>query len=214
MKLLGNLTAYTLTTAYGLNIEFLRRELDCSVTRVNTSKLDVLRDSVSDNLTIFGNGIHLNLLGMLDELAHYNWMILAYVSSQLEESLQFVLVRANVHGSTREHIRRTYKYRESNTLDEAVDVLHACKCAPLWLVDAIVGKHLRELGTVLSVVNILSLGTEDWHVLLVEKHSKVVRNLTTSRNDYTVRCLKVDDVHHTLECQLVEVETVAHVVVG
>ena len=60
----------------------------------------------------------------------------------------------------------------------------------------------------------MSLGTEDRHMLLVEKHSKVVRNLTTSRHDYTVRCLKVDDVHHTLECQLVEVETVAHVVVG
>ena len=65
-----------------------------------TSKLDVLRDSVCDNLTILGNGIHLNLLGMLDELAHYNRVVLANVGSQLEESLQLVLVRANVHGST------------------------------------------------------------------------------------------------------------------
>ena len=172
---------------------------------MDTGKLDVLRDGVGDNLTVLSHGVHLNLLGVLDELAHNDRMVLADVGCQLEESLQLVLVGAYVHGSTREYVRRTYEYGEAYTLDEAVDVLHACKCAPLRLVDAVVGKHLRELGAVLSVVDILSLGTEDRHVLLVEKNCKVVRNLTTGRNDYTMRCLKVDDVHNALECKLVEV---------
>ena len=51
-------------------------------------------------------------------------------------------------------------------------------------------------------------------MLLIEKHSKVVRNLTTCRHNHTMRCLKVDDVHNALEGELIEIETVAHVVIG
>ena len=51
-------------------------------------------------------------------------------------------------------------------------------------------------------------------MLLVEAHGKVVRNLSAGRNYYTVGRLKVEDVKHALEGQFVEVETVAHVVVG
>ena len=51
-------------------------------------------------------------------------------------------------------------------------------------------------------------------MLLVEEHSEVVRNLTAGRNDYAVRLLEVDDIHNTLEGKFVEVETVAHIVVG
>ncbi len=100
MEFLGNLTADALHTAHGLNIEFLWRELYCSVAGVYTGKLDMLRNGVSNDLTVFCHGIHLNLLGMLDELAHYDRMILADIGSQLEETLQLVLIRAYVHGST------------------------------------------------------------------------------------------------------------------
>ena len=51
-------------------------------------------------------------------------------------------------------------------------------------------------------------------MLLVEEHGKVVRNLTTGGNDNAIRCLQVDDVHYTLECKFVEVETIAHVIVS
>ena len=78
----------------------------------------------------------------------------------------------------------------------------------------VVGQHLRELSTVLCVIDVLSLGPKDWHILCIELHRQVVRNLTTGRYDDTVRLFQVDDIHHTLECQLIEVETVAHIVVG
>ncbi len=51
-------------------------------------------------------------------------------------------------------------------------------------------------------------------MLLIEAHCKVVRNLSTGGNDYAIRLLHVDDIHNTLECQLIEIETVAHVIVG
>ena len=51
-------------------------------------------------------------------------------------------------------------------------------------------------------------------MLRIEPHGKVVRYLSTRRDDYTERFLHVYDVHDTLEGQFVEIEPVAHVVVG
>ena len=51
-------------------------------------------------------------------------------------------------------------------------------------------------------------------MLLIEAHCKVVWNLSTGRNDDAIRLLHIDDIHNTLECQLIEIETVAHVIVG
>ena len=76
MQFLCNLTAYALNTLYSLNIQLLRRELDCSVTGVYAGKLNVLTDGVSNNLTVLGNGLHLTLLGVLNESAYYNRMFL------------------------------------------------------------------------------------------------------------------------------------------
>ena len=48
----------------------------------------------------------------------------------------------------------------------------------------------------------------------VELHGQVVGYLAADAHDYAAGRLEVDDVHHALKRQLVEVETVAHVVVG
>ena len=50
--------------------------------------------------------------------------------------------------------------------------------------------------------------------MLVEIHGEVVWNLSARGDDDTVRLLHVDDVHDALEGELVEIKTVAHVVVG
>ena len=74
MKLLGNLTAYALDALDSLNIKLLRRELYGSVAGVYAGKLNVLTDGVSNYLTVLGNSIHLNLLGILNESAYNNRM--------------------------------------------------------------------------------------------------------------------------------------------
>ena len=86
------LLAYALNTAHGLNIQLLGRELDGGVARVNTGKLDMLADGIGQYLSLLGDSVHLYLLGMLDKLAHYHWVVLAHVSRQLEESLQLIFV--------------------------------------------------------------------------------------------------------------------------
>ena len=214
MEGLGNLATDALDAADCFYIEFLWRELDGGITTMNPSKLDVFTDGVSKYLTILGHGIHLNLLGMLNELGDNNGVVFAHISGQLEKAFQLVTVGADVHGSTAEHIAGTHKDGESDALHETVYVSHACKCAPLWLIDAKVGEQLRELGTVFGTVNVLCLCAKDTDTSLVEVDGEVVGNLSACRDYDTMGLFQVNDVKHAFEGQLVEIETVAHVVVG
>ena len=99
-------------------------------------------------------------------------------------------------------------------LDESVDVFHRRQRAPLGLVYTDAVEHGRELVAVFGIVDALGRGAEDTDLLRVETQGQVVRYLTAGRDDDAVRVLQVEDVHDTLEGELVEVEAVAHVVVG
>ena len=180
---------------------------------MDTSKLDVLGDGVGHDLAVAGHGVHLDLLGVLDKLRHHDGMVLADVGSQLEEALELIVVGADIHGSARKDVARTHEEREADTGHKLINVLHARQRTPLGLVDTALGEHLRELGTVLGIVDVLCRRTQDGHVHRVEVHGKVVGDLTTRGDDRAVRTLQVEDIHHALEGELVEVETVAHIVV-
>ena len=64
------------------------------------------------------------------------------------------------------------------------------------------------------MVDILRLSAKDLATTAVEPHSKVIGDLTTCRQDRTVRLLQVNDIQHPLQRQLIEVEPIRHIVVG
>ena len=99
-----NLATDTLDATHRLYIQLLRWELNRRVTGVYTGKLDVLADRIHQDLAMIGHGIHLHLLGMFDELADHHRMLLADIRRQLQEALQLLLVRADIHGGTTQHI--------------------------------------------------------------------------------------------------------------
>ena len=55
---------------------------------------------------------------------------------------------------------------------------------------------------------------EEAYAHAVEAHGEVVRNLSTGRYDNTHGALELDDIHHTLEGELVEEQAVTHIIVG
>ena len=83
MQSLGDLSADTLDAAHCLHIQFLGRELDGGITRVDTSELDMLTNGIGKNLTVLCHRIHLYLLGMLNELRNHHRMVLAHIGCQL-----------------------------------------------------------------------------------------------------------------------------------
>ena len=151
---------------------------------------------------------------MLDKLANHYRVLLANVGSETKETFQFLLIRANVHRCTAKYIAGTHKDGETHLCHKRIDVLHRSKCTPFWLVYTDAVEHGRELVTVFGIVNTLSGSAEYVHLLGIETHGKVIRNLTSGGHDNTVRVLKFKDVHHPFKGKFVEIETVAHIVVG
>ena len=141
IQLLSDLLTDTLDAAYGLHIQFLRRELNRRITRVYTRKLDVLADRIHHDLAMIGHGIHLHLLGVFDELADHHRMLLADIRRQLQEALQLLLVRANIHGGTTQHIAGPNQDGEAHLGYEAIDVLHRGKLLPTRLIHADTIQH-------------------------------------------------------------------------
>ena len=174
----------------------------------------MLGDSIGDDFAVFCHGIHLHLLGVEHELRDDHGVFLADRSSQFEETLQFVLVGADIHRRAGEHIRGADEDGEAHFLNEAVDIVHRGEGAPLGLVHADTVEHGRELIAVFGIVNRLRGGAKDRHVLCVEFEREVVRNLPACGDNHTVGVLQLEDIHHALEGQLVEIKAVAHVVVG
>ena len=67
---------------------------------MNAGKLNVLTDCVALDNAVLGHSINLNLLGALQELSHYNRVLLTYYSSVVERSLKFSTVTYHTHGCT------------------------------------------------------------------------------------------------------------------
>jgi hypothetical protein len=108
---------------------------------MNTGKLNMLGYRISQNLPVFGHGIHLYFLGMLDKTAHDNRMIFRYIGSQFKKTIKLFCIRANVHGRSRQYIRRADKNRKADTGYKLIDIFHGGQGAPLRLVNSVSTKH-------------------------------------------------------------------------
>ncbi len=174
----------------------------------------MLRYGVCLDFTVLSHSVHLNFLCVLDKFRNHYGVLLRYVGGKLQELVKLVAVGADVHGSAGKHVAGAHEYRESHFIDEAVDIFKTGKFAPAGLVYAQTVEHGREFVAVLGVVNALGRCAENVDVLLVEAHGEIVGNLAAHGEYHAVGHLEVENIHYALECELVEVQAVAHVIVG
>lgn len=81
----------------GLHIQLLCGKNDGRVTTVYTSILQVLSDSIVENMALIGDGIKLNLLCIKNELGHNDRFVSRNVRCKLEEVLQLTHISGNTH---------------------------------------------------------------------------------------------------------------------
>ena len=93
-------------------------------------------------------------------------------------------------------------------------VVHRCQLLPTWLVYAESIKHLGEFVSIFCVINALGCSAQNINACIIQACSEVVWYLTACRQYHSMRCLKVDNIHHPFVGQFVKIETVAHVIVG
>ena len=53
---------------------------------MDASELDMLADRIGDDFAMIGDGIHLDLLGMLDKLRHDHGVVLGHIGCELQEA--------------------------------------------------------------------------------------------------------------------------------
>ena len=205
LKRTGNLAGNLLDPSYSLHIKFLRRELDSGITGVHASILDMLRNGISENLTLIRYSIELDFLTPVHEFTDDHRMLLRYIWRKRKEPSELFLIVANVHGSTWKHIRRTHEDRETYLIDELVYVIHSRKLAPLRLIHAQRIYDAWEFISIFGLVNVASLGSENRDSWLVQPEGQVIRNLTAHWNDYSMRILQFDDIHNSFISKLIEI---------
>lgn len=203
-----------LDSSDGFGVEILRRQDKGGVSRVNTSVLDVLGDVVHDHLSVSGDGIHLNLFGLLNVLGDDDWVVSGDGGSLVEVGSQVVGREDDVHGSTRKDVGRSDEDGVADLVAERLGLVETGELLPQRLVDSDLVQHSRELVSVLGGVDHLGGGTVDLDVLSVKLESDVVGGLTSHREHHTRRSLGVVNVEDGLERDVLKVESIGLVVIG
>jgi hypothetical protein len=106
------------------------------VTRVNTSVLNVLTDSVYKNRSVRGNTIAVNLLSAIDVLGDDDRMVWRDGGSSKQLLLQLILTSDDCHSSTGEDVRWADEDRVSDRFGKLLRLFVGRKLFPGWLIHA------------------------------------------------------------------------------
>lgn len=211
---LTNLLRGNLNLSDSLSVEVLGGKHEGSVTRVYTSVLDVLGDVVHHHLTISGDSVHLNFLGLLDVLGDNDGMVSRNVGCLGKVVVEVILGEDNIHRRTRQNVRGTDKHGVADLVTESFGLRERSQLPPQGLVDTNLVKHSREFVSVFGSVDHFGGSAIDLDVLSVKRERNVVRGLTTHGQNDTARVLSVIDVKNGLERDVLKVQLVCLIVIG
>ena len=185
------------------------------ITGVNTSGLDVLGDGVDNQLTVGSDGIHIDLLGTLDELGDDNGVVRGNGSGVQELLLELINTVDDVHSGTGQDVTGTNQDGVTNSVGEGLSIGDRGQFLPGGLVDTNAIEDRRELVTVLSLVNIQRVGTQNsGTTALLQTEGNVLGQLATDRDNDTASSLELVDIHDTLVAELLEVQLVGSIEVS
>ncbi|KAI6760251.1 hypothetical protein HG531_013452 [Fusarium graminearum] len=141
---LGDLLSDFLDTLHGSAVEVGGRKDEGGITRVDTSLLDVLGNSVQDKLSVGRDTVNVDFLSSFNKLGDNHGV-----------------VRRDVAGSLELNVRWANQDGVANLLGKFLSILYRSKLLPSRLVDTDTIENLGELLTVLSLVNIPRIRSEN-----------------------------------------------------
>ena len=176
---------------------------------MDTGSLDVLTDSVQNQLTTRGNGINIDFLSTVNELGDDNRVLGGNLASRNELVVQLLLGVDHVHSCAREDIARTDENRITDSVRELLSLSHRSQFLPGGLINPNAIKDLRELVTVLSLVDILGISSKNLCTTsFLETEGNVLRQLATDRDNYAAGILEFVDIHDALVAEFLEIHLI------
>jgi hypothetical protein len=181
---------------------------------VNTGVFNVLRDEMTNHVTVEGNSVHLNLFGVFNVLGNDDWVIAGDFCCLLQELSESIPRVHRVHGCSGQDIGRSDKHWVGHLVTELSGLLDARKLLPSRLVDVDTIEHTRELVSVLCVIDHFRRRSKNLDVKTVQRQGNVVRGLTTHGDDDAARVFHCVDVEDGFERDVFKVKAVRLVIVG
>jgi hypothetical protein len=153
---------------------------------VNTGLLDMLANGVHNQVALGSNTVNINLLGALNELADDDRVVRRDAAGSLKLVLEILLAVDDGHGSARQDVTGTNQDRIADLLSELLSLLNGGKLLPGRLVNTDAVKDLRELLTILGLVDVLGVSAQNVGTAsLLQTEGNVLRELTSDRNHDT-----------------------------
>ena len=178
------------------------------IARMDARALHMFHDAGDEDVLAVADGVHLQLLAH-DIAVDQHRRILVDLDGRLQVVAQALLVRNDLHGTASEHIARTHQHRVADAgggLHAGLDVGDGLG---LGLRDAQLFHDLFEATAVFGVPDRLRIGTDNGHAQLRQRLGQVDGRLAAQRDDDALGLFEVDDVHHVLDRERLEVELVA-----
>ena len=170
IKFFCNLATDFLNAASCCKVDLLCREYQCSITGMNTCKLNMFRDGIFHHFTILSYCIKFYLFRVFEELRNNYRIFFWNLSSHLQEVLQLFIVIANIHCRTRKYVRRTNQHRITYLFNEAFHFFKTGELHPCRLVNAQLIEHSREFITVLGTIDRNRRSTQYRNRLTIKFH--------------------------------------------
>ena len=166
---------------------------------MNSGKFNMFRNGIGYQFPIFCHSINFNLFGLFNKFGNHDRMFFRNVRGQGQEMLQLVFVRNHVHSSARKHVRRTDQNRETNYIDKSINIFNRRQFRPARLINLQSIAQRTELFAVFGPVDIQGRSAQNRHILSVQFHRQVVRNLATHREYQSFRSFQINNIHHPFE---------------
>mmetsp|Transcript_33629 Transcript_33629/g.83769 ORF Transcript_33629/g.83769 Transcript_33629/m.83769 type:complete len:577 (-) Transcript_33629:2098-3828(-) len=173
----------------------------------------MLHDGTHQDLAVLAHAVHIDLPAALHELGDHHGVLAGDLGGLVQVAAQLLRGVGHVHRRAREDIRGADQQRVAFLLAEGQRVCRAAQLAPRRLRDPRIVAELRELVPVLRLVDLQRGSAEHVHARAHERQRDGVGNLPADGDEHAVAALRLVHVQHAFEGELVEVETVALVVV-
>ncbi len=151
---------------------------------------------------------------MFNELTHYHRVLFAYIGCQLQKALQFFHVGTDVHGRPAQYITGSDQDGETYLLYKKLNVFERAQFFPTGLIYPDAVEHGRELVSVFGLIDAFGRGAQDGDMLFVQPQGQIVGNLSSGGNDNSFGIFEFQNIHYSFKTQFVEIQAVAHIVIG